>query len=156
MALAVKSSVRDVLTSDRWSFSEGKTEVGPFILRYRTPGLGPDGVEGYSRVLRVIWPYGSEDTGAMPSADDSNVMGEFEDRFCVALENDGHGFLAAVLTHDGARQWIFYTSDVAECGRRLEAMPQNAERYPIELDAFDDPTWQYLRHELLGYPKLDA
>jgi hypothetical protein len=62
-----------------------------------------------------------------------------------------------VLTFDGARQWVFYSGDVGECGRRLEAMAQNAEPYPIEIDAFDDPTWQYLRTQILkGVPRVDA
>jgi hypothetical protein len=86
----------------------------------------------------------------MPDNFESEAMGEFEDRLCAALEADAHAYLAAVLTFDGARQWVFYTDDVAECGRRLEAMPQNEQPYPIELDAFDDPDWSYLRKQLLA------
>jgi Family of unknown function (DUF695) len=92
----------------------------------------------------------------MPSASDSFDMGQFEDRLCEVLEVDARAFLAAVLTFDGARQWVFYTADVGECGRRLEAMPQNVERYPIEIDAFDDPAWQYLRTKIVKSVPPDA
>jgi hypothetical protein len=92
----------------------------------------------------------------MPSTTDSVDMGQFEDRLCEVLEADAQAFLAAVFTFDGARQWVFYTADIEECRRRLEAMPQNAEPYPIEIDAFDDPTWQYLRTQILKRVPLDA
>ena len=76
-------------------------------------------------------------------------MEEFEARVCPVLEHDAHAVLVAILTFDGARQWVFYTRDVPECGKRINAMPQNQERYPIELDAFDDPAWGYLRDAIL-------
>ena len=56
---------------------------------------------------------------------------------------------ADFLTFDGARQWVFYTSNVGECGARLEAMPQEAELYPLELTTEKDPAWRYLSEEIL-------
>jgi hypothetical protein len=156
MSVAPNPDVSAVLAADKWALATASGETGPLVLRYRTPILGPDNVEGYHRVLRILWPYEAEDTGAMPSASDSVDMGQFEDRLCDVLEFDAHAFLAAVLTSDGARQWVFYTADVGECGRRLEAMPQNVERYPIEIDAFDDPAWQYLRAQILKRVPMDA
>jgi hypothetical protein len=156
MSVAPNRNVSAVLAADRWALAKAKAEAGPLVLRYRTPILGPDNVEGYHRVLRILWPYEAEDSGAMPSTSESAEMGQFEDRLCGVLEVDAHAFLAAVLTFDGARQWVFYTADVGECGRRLEGMPQNAERYPIEIDAFDDPTWQYLRTQILKRVPMDA
>ena len=156
MTVAPNRSVYAVLTADTWALAKASAEAGPLVLRYRTPILGPDGVEGYNRVLRILWPYEAEHSGAMPSTNDSADMEQFEDRLCDVLEIDAHAFLAAVLTFDGARQWVFYTSDIGECGRRLEGMPQNAEPYPIQIDAFDDPTWQYLRTQILKRVPVDA
>jgi Family of unknown function (DUF695) len=149
MSIAPHRNVYAVLASDTWTLAEGNVEAGPFVLRYRTPILGPDGVEGYNRVLRIFWPYEAENSGALPSTKDSADMEQFENRLCDALEIDAHAFLAAVLTFDGARQWVFHTLDVGECGRSLEGMPQNADPFPIEIDAFDDPAWQYLRTQIL-------
>jgi hypothetical protein len=135
---------------DKWNIAECSTDDGIALLRYRTPVPQSNEVKGYGRVLRIVWPYADEGTGAMPSHEESEAMGEFENRLCEALEFDAHAYLAAVLTFDGARQWVFYTGNVEICGSRLEAMPQNEEPYPIELDAFDDPAWSYLRTTLLG------
>jgi hypothetical protein len=71
-------------------------------------------------------------------------------RLCAAWERDGLAFLAGVFTFDGARQWIFYTRDVAECSERLHAMPQERDRYPIELTTRTDARWEFFRTEVLG------
>ena len=76
-------------------------------------------------------------------------MKVFEERFCQAVEQDACAVLSAVLTFDGARQWVFYTDDVKGCAERLGAMPQETEPYPLELTAQDDPEWSYLRDEIL-------
>lgn len=68
----------------------------------------------------------------------------------AAYEHDFHAVLTAVITTNGARQWIFYTSDIDECGQRLTAMPQENEPYPIELTADDDPDWSFLRQNVLA------
>lgn len=145
--------VVEALRADKWSVAEVTTESGRALLRYRTPVLAASEADGYVRVLRVLWPYADEGSGEMPDQACSDAMAQFENRLCPALELDAHAYLAAVLTSDGARQWVFYTDDVAECGRRLEAMPQNEEPYPIELDAFDDPDWSYLHNLLKPIPK---
>jgi hypothetical protein len=146
-----KNKVRDVLRDDRWTGVEGSNNVGPFLFRYRTPVLAPPDTKGYGDVLRILWAYADENTGAMPSPLDSEQMGEFEDRFCEAVEQDATAILTAVLTFDGARQWIFYTGDVQECGERLNNMPQNDEPYPLELTTEEDPDWQCLRETVLTF-----
>jgi hypothetical protein len=139
----------DLLTRDEWDLAEVRTDDGLALLRYRAPVLSGRDVEGYDWVLKIVWAFSAEGTGALPSDDQSGRMKVFEDRFCEAVEHDGHAVLTAVLTFDGARQWVFYTGDVRECGARLEAMPQEAEPYPLELTTEEDPAWRYLHDEIL-------
>lgn len=142
--------VREVQLEDRWSVGEGYTAGGlPFVCRWRTPVLGPPDVDGYDRVLKVIWQYSDVDTGGMPTSEDSEAMATFENRLVLAWEYDGHAYLAAILTLDGARQWVFYTSDIQECAQRLTDMPQEAELYPLELTTESDPAWSWLHDQIL-------
>ncbi len=143
------NKVLEVLRNDRWSGIQGNNDVGPFVLRYRTPVLAPPQIEGYGHVLQIVWPYADENTGAMPSAEESEQMAEFENCFCAAVEHDATAILTAVLTFDGARQWVFYTGNVQECGERLNHMPHNDEPYPLQLTTEQDPRWEYLRDEIL-------
>jgi hypothetical protein len=125
-------------------------DTGSFFVRFRTPIIQPGQTGSHRRRLVVCWPYADSGSGAMPTESDSRAMAIFENRVCDAWENDTLAFLAAVLTFDGARQWVFYTDNVQECGERLSAMPQEAEPYPIELTTEEDPDWVYLREQILG------
>ncbi len=142
--------VQQLVADDTWTLAEGEADTGPYILRFRQPVLKDPETSGYDRCLRIVWIYADENSGALPDDGDSSAMASFEDRVCEALELDLLGALVAVLTFDGARQWVFYTFDVAECGKRINQMPQDENRYPIELDAFIDPEWSYLRTEILA------
>lgn len=143
-------SVQNILRHDAWAGSEGELESGPFILRFRTPVASPGATHPYEHLLHVIWAYADEDSGTLPTDADSEAMQEFEDRLCEAWEHDALAILTAVLTFDGARQWVFYTQEVAECEERLNAMAQGDEPYPIELTTEPDPDWSYLRDDILG------
>jgi hypothetical protein len=144
-----KNKIVELLDGDEWAAVKGKAENGPFVLRYRTPILAPSDTKGYGRVLKIVWAYANENTRAMPTSEESKRMAQFENRFCDAVEQDALAILTAVLTFDGARQWVFYTRDVQECGVRLNEMPQDDEPYPLELTTEQDPQWTYLREEVL-------
>lgn len=150
------SKVAQVLKDDRWSVANGHTQNGPYIIRFRTPVLAPPDTAGYPERLTILWPYAEEGSGALPSDVDIAALEQFEDRLCAALEHDAHAIVTAVLTFDGARQWVVYTSDFRECAERVGDMPQNADPYPIEMQAYDDPEWTYLRHEVLKRVQPDA
>ena len=145
------SKVSQLIKEDIWSSiaREGDEEFGPSLLRFRTPVLGPADTVGYPQRLRILWAYAEEGCAELPSEEETAALEEFENRLCPALEHDDHAALVAVLTFDGARQWVFYTKDWRECGRRIEAMQQNDEPYPIEMDACTDLDWSYLRDEIL-------
>src|SRR5262245_52167487 len=130
-----------MMKGDLCQVVEVTTDYGPALIRYRTPVLGGTKVPGYPWRLVILWPYADEGIGALPSRKAMKQMETFEDRLCEAWESDAHAVLVAVLTFDGARQWVFYTKDVGECSERLEAMPQEKRPYPIELEACKDPKW---------------
>ena len=134
-----------LVQSDVWGMSHGRVASDPFVLRYRTPLPDPSVVQGYNRVLRLLWAYAGEDAGVMPDAATSHAMIAFENDLCSALEGDLTAVLLAVLTFDGARQWVLYTRDIAACSQRINALPQQEDPYPLELDTFNDPSWDYVR-----------
>ncbi len=112
--------------------------------------LDSDETSDHANQLLVIWSYAEEGTGALPSGGEQERMDVLEDRLCEAWERDSLAVLTAVLTFDGARQWVFYTSNVETCGIRLDDMPKETEPYPIELTTEHDPGWDYLREKILS------
>ena len=142
--------IDQLLQHDTWASADGGPDEAPFLIRFRTPIIEPGEAPTYDRRLCVVWAYAEEGSGAMPDEAESEAMAEFENRLCAAWEQDALAFLSAVVTYDGARQWVWYVRDVAQCGERLEEMPQEAEPYPIELTTAHDPDWNFLREETLA------
>lgn len=145
------NAVAALLANDAWSVAERNAEVGPAVILFRTPVLGPEPVEGYGQLVTVVWAYGPQGNGEMPSSDTIDELTRFEDHLCIAVESDAQSVLTGVLTFDGARQWVFYTRDVETFGERLSRMPDyHGEPYPIELTMEEDAGWSYLREQILG------
>jgi hypothetical protein len=147
--MGADSQVARLIVDDRWTVARGESGHGPFVLRFRQPVLKPPAVVGYPRCIRVVWGYAPGGSRALPTSLEAEGMDTFESRLCTAWERDFVAALVAVLTFDGARQWVFYTSDVPICEARLNEMPQEVTPYPVELDVIDDPDWNYLRNEII-------
>ena len=144
-----KQAILSHIKRDAWISISMEFDDVPCLFLHRDPIPADDEIDGYEHLLRVVWTYAEEGSGALPDDGEETDMQEFDDRLCAAWEADGLAILVAVLTFDGARQWVFYTPSPAECGNRLEAMPQEDEPYPIVLDANEDPDWSYLHDTLL-------
>jgi len=142
--------VTRILNADRWVLARGELDVGPYLLRFREGLSSVADTSGYTRLLTIVWPYDDEGSGTLPSPSDLAALEQFEDGLCNAFEQDGHAIVTAVLTLDGARQWVVYADDISGCGHRIASMPQNEDPYPIELHARDDPEWTYLRDQILS------
>jgi hypothetical protein len=149
-------SVLDLIKGDQSRVVEIESEAGLALIRFRVPVLGGFAVAGYDHMLVVLWAYGDPDQGLLPTPETASEMLAFEDHICNLLELDAHAVLVAVLTLDGARQWVFYTGDVHECISRLKSLPRPEEANQIEIGSREDPEWQYLRQEILGNIDYDS
>ena len=145
-----KSKVVRVLEHDHGALAEGERAVGPFVLRYRTPVIAQPDTGSHVYLVQLVWEFDDVGSGAMPEPGVSETMQELEDRLCADWERDATAFLAAVLTIDGARQWIFYARDVAECLRRLGPLRHEGEPYPIEITSRVDRAWAFLHESVLS------
>jgi len=148
--MTMRGLITDLIRRDVWSVADGERADGPVVIRFRSYLPSPTQAHEYEWLLVACWAYADEGTGAMPSKETMKEMEEFEERLCGALERDALAVLTAILTFDGARQWVFYTHDVDSCGERINSMPQNVEPYPIELSARPDPEWRYLHDGILN------
>ncbi len=143
-------NVATLLDQNDWLLVSRTTDAGPGFLRFRRPILKAGEGGSHPILIQVLWAYADEGAAALPDDDVAQEMAVFENRLCAAWEEtDSLAVLAAVLTLDGARQWIFYTHDVEICGARLNEMPQEQDPYPIEITAANDPDWTFLRENVL-------
>jgi hypothetical protein len=144
-----QSAIQELIYRNRWTVANGEADDGPFVLRYREPILGPGQIAGYGHCLRVVWGYAEVDSGELPDAATTARLNKFEAAMLSVLEQDAVAVLTAVLTFDGARQWVFYTRDLARSAQHVGDVCSAEDAQDLEVDAFDDPTWNYLREQIL-------
>lgn len=59
----------------------------------------------------------------------------------LSMEN-GHAFLMNVSTGLGLREWCYYAKDRDRFMARFNELLVRRERYPLEIEFFDDPEWR--------------
>src|SRR5262245_20288238 len=98
--------ITDILRRDSWAAAEGEHEDKPLVIRFRQELRSASDFRGYPLLLQITWPYESPDEAGLPGAGDTEAMDRFEERILAAYERDSHAVLTAVITTNGARQWI--------------------------------------------------
>jgi hypothetical protein len=54
----------------------------------------------------------------------------------------GCSYLMNISTGLGLREWCYYTKERADFMRRFNAALAGHERYPLEIEFYDDPEWK--------------
>ena len=125
-----------------WTVAEGHTGEYPFFTRYRH--FGPSfSRNDYPTRLNVFWSMRSPDKHGLPTTQEAADLGTFEDRLLEAVEKDESAWLVAVVTGRAERELVFYLQQPALFLQGLTDMPQEQERYPLEIHSQGDPDWSY-------------
>ena len=151
---APESEVGHLLRTDDWAVADGVTDRGAITVRFRTPVLAAGQGRSHPQALQVLWTYGDE--GGGPDEMLERRMAAFEDRLIERLEADGVAVAVSVVTHDGTRQWLFYTADLTECSQRLHDLSVEFGESTLEFNTQHDEQWDYLHHEVLLGIDLDS
>lgn len=145
-----ENAIPRLLQADRWAEDAGVTHEGRWSLRWREPLLSRHDVARYGHCLQLVWTFAAEGSSDVLTPEKQAELLVFEVALRTSLEHDALAVLTAILTFDGTRQWIFYTRDLAACEARLDALPHEGAPRPVEREGFEDPTWEFLREEILG------
>ena len=132
-----------------WSLAEGEFKSRRLLIRSREFSAEFDRSEFPIR-LNVFWRMEEPHEDGLPSESEFLKLEAFENRIADAVEVDNQSVLSVLLTCNGEREFVFHTRDRDEFLRRLTAMPQEEDRYPIEINSYDDPEWDYDKSVIPG------
>jgi hypothetical protein len=125
-----------------WTLAEGHTGEYSFFVRYReVPRDFPR--DDYPERLNIFWAMTLPDENGLPSPKEAGNLETFENRLIAAVEKDESAWLVVVLTGRSEREFVFYLQQPQLFLKRLTDMPQEHERYPIEIHFENDPEWSY-------------
>jgi hypothetical protein len=125
-----------------WTVGTATRGGSPLMVRYRQM---PDtfSKQVYPQRLNLFWRMNESSRAGLPNASESAKLEQFENRLVEAVERDSFAILSVVLTGGGEREFVFHSKDRAEFIDRLTHMPQEKARYPLHIQACDDPAWDY-------------
>jgi hypothetical protein len=148
----MKQSARSYLPSEihelGWAVAEGQTDAYPFQVRYRC--FLPDFPRfDYPVRLNVFWEMEHPLQNGLASSVDISIMQAFEEKMVRALETNGTAVLTAVLTGRSEREFVFQTRSIEDFSNCLNAIPQEAQPFPIKIFSSGDSDWKYFQ-DLIG------
>ncbi|WP_171957723.1 DUF695 domain-containing protein [Stenotrophomonas maltophilia] len=144
-------AISELLAGDRWAIAHGFQDNCPRIVRYRNGiSLGLDRSEHQHLVL-IRWNY-PEAAGkeGLPSTDDLDEIGRFEDALLAAVERPLGDVLVSATTGQCQRVWALYVQSPEAFVEKFGNVHTPTDGRPIEVGIWMDPDWGYFFNETLG------
>jgi hypothetical protein len=132
------------LDSLPWTVTQARNDAGSVVVFRHRKFSADFAKSSFPHRLNVFWTSGASTESGLPDESDSKAMGTFEDRLVDATESDEQSVLSLVVTGKNQREWVFHTKSTEEFLRRLTAMPQERDPYPIEIHPTPDSEWEYV------------
>lgn len=133
-------------SNDTWSLATTEDDGKPLIFRIRNHPPEFAQKESFAQLLAVCWEYEPANEQGLPSRDDAERMGQFEDLLVSAFEGARQAFLTVIATGNGVREWQWYARDPDETMQLVNEALAECEPFPVEFSFQDDPQWEaYLR-----------
>lgn len=138
-----------------WVIADGRTSEYPYQIRFCTiPANFPR--SQYPIRLNIFWSMAKPRSDGLASSEDIERMHVFEARLVEATERGQIAVLPVVFTGRGEREFVFYARSSEEFMMALRQMPQETERYPIEIRQTEDPDWSYYDNEIHSVKRSSA
>lgn len=134
------------MATDRWWSTPMEGNAGNTVIVTGHDNLDRMRESGkYPHLVRVSWDYNAAPDG-MPDDIDADLMGQAADLLEEEFRRDKSALIAAIVTGEGRRDWIFYAHSLPIFGkvfnRALEPLEQTI---PFVITAESDPDWsEYL------------
>jgi Family of unknown function (DUF695) len=115
-----------------WILAQRQTDRGLSLIRIqKLEAAFPFG--RYPERLNVIWSFRDMGPDETPSDEESAAMASFENRICAYIEETRQAILCVVFTEPGYREYVFHCDTTDSFLEALSEIPQEQDRYPIEI-----------------------
>jgi Family of unknown function (DUF695) len=129
-----------------WTITEVNTGMHPYRVRFRRFDVTFPKQDFPIRV-NIFWSMIESDDQGYPTSAELERLHVFENRLVEAEEQNNFSVFAMTVTGRNQREFVFYTPEPHEFVKRIALMPQQEERYPIEIYRSSDVAWEYFENE---------
>jgi hypothetical protein len=126
---------------DSWTVCEGEYKGKPLVARVNTGLKSLAADSRYQHRIGVAIPFMTAGDDGLPSGEESWQVSEIEDLIATALEEHHESLFAIVITTNGIREFVFYTSDPDAAEKKLAALAKKIESHQIQSVTHSDADW---------------
>jgi hypothetical protein len=126
----------------QWVYVDAVNGADQLVMRLRTDRPADTDIDSYSTAVTIKWEYPRQHGTASPPADVLQQMEVFGEAVAGLAWATGCSYLMNISTGLGLREWCYYTKDRAEFMRRFNALLAGHNRYPLDIEFYDDPEWK--------------
>lgn len=145
----IEMQVETKVVQSRWGLAIGEDQHSPVIVRFLQERVPEKTRRIFGDLLSIQWNYEILMANGMPTRDQSHQMDIFEGALLKSIEHSGKGILTAVITQDGAREWMIYVSEPEETRKLVEGLISTVEGEIVTIEIESDTRWKGLS-ELTG------
>jgi hypothetical protein len=129
-----------------WTVSHSARQGKPLIARINRGLIPLIGDSRYGHCIGVAVQFKAPTDNGFPLPEESAQLSEIEDALAAALEQNHESLFAAVITTNGMREFLFYTSDVEAVKAKLAVVIERIDTYEKVGRAIKpDPDWTIYR-----------
>jgi hypothetical protein len=141
--LSSSAGYSEVANDATWSVAEGTVDGLPLVVRYRSELPDQETRETYRWLAVISWSYSQGQSG-MPQKEENARMNEMEDAVEADVESRGYCVQAVTRTGNGTRVWSYYIRERDEFTVALNRALSGKPRLPIQINFYEDPSWEEL------------
>jgi len=137
----------------QWVYVEAENGAEQLVMRLRIDHPADSDIDSYSTAVVIKWNYPRQQGTASPPANVLQQMEVFAEAVVGLTWATGHAYLMNISTGLGLREWCYYAKDRDDFMRRFNALLAGHNRYPLEIEFYDDPEWKVWVDLRLAYER---
>ena len=123
-------------------YYEGKF---PVIVKFVNALPTIDIQKSLTSLTAISWEYDGSSNNGMPRREVNKKMLVLEDALNKRMEKSKSYIHAYSRTGNNLKEFVYYSKGLDEFMTLLNEELQSHERYPIEIDFYEDPEWSELK-----------
>lgn len=128
-----------------WRFTEGVRDGHPIVMRVNVGLSVVAGHPDYPLQVGIAVPLHQPRENGMPGSMEANDLRRIEEALFLDFLQGNESLFAAVITTNGMREFVFYTSNDAELRRKLDELREIFPDHELQLMIRPDPKWNVFR-----------
>jgi hypothetical protein len=127
---------------EKWSIGPGTQDGRPIFTRFNA-GLKPyAGRPEFSHQLGIAVPLKNPTPDGLPTQAEAEQLNQIEDEMGRLLLAGNESLLAGVITTNGMREFVLYTSDPAAAMAKAADLARRVHHHEVQFVMNDDPEWK--------------